>query len=48
MKARDVECGRKVADAGGGGRSTCFCGAVIGIADVERHVYAARMEQASR
>ena len=23
------------------GRSTCFCGAAIGIADVERHVYEA-------
>ena len=26
------------------GRSTCFCGAEIGIADVESHVYAAHME----
>jgi hypothetical protein len=26
------------------GRSICFCGAAIGIADVEQHVYAAHME----
>jgi hypothetical protein len=26
------------------GRSVCFCGAVIGIADMEQHVYAAHME----
>src|ERR1700747_161410 len=26
------------------GRSTCFCGAEIGIADVESHVYATHME----
>ena len=29
------------------GRSTCFCGAEIGIGDVERHVLAAHMEQVS-
>ena len=28
------------------GRSTCFCGAAIGIADMESHVYAAHMETA--
>jgi hypothetical protein len=27
------------------GRSTCFCGAAIGIADVEQHVLAAHVEQ---
>ena len=26
------------------GRSTCFCGAAIGIADMESHVYTAHME----
>jgi hypothetical protein len=26
------------------GRSTCFCGAAIGIADMESHVLAAHME----
>jgi len=28
------------------GRSTCFCGAAIDVADVESHVYAAHMESA--
>jgi hypothetical protein len=30
------------------GRSRCFCGAEIGIADVERHVHAAHMEDYKR
>jgi hypothetical protein len=30
------------------GRATCFCGAEIGIADVESHVYAVHMEMQER
>jgi hypothetical protein len=44
LEARHVGCGLQAADAGGGGRSICFCGAAIGIADVEEHVYTAHME----
>jgi len=36
-----VGSGLEAADAVADGRSTCFSGAAIGIADVEQHVYAA-------
>jgi hypothetical protein len=40
MWNRGCKLPRQVAD----GRSTCFCGAAIGIADMESHVYAEHME----
>jgi hypothetical protein len=38
------DAGCKLPTQVAGGRATCFCGAEIGIADVESHVYAAHME----
>jgi hypothetical protein len=45
MEARHVEVGLKLPTRVAAGRSRCFCGAEIGIADVEQHVLAAHMAQ---
>ncbi len=42
-RMRDVGCRLPTQEPGG--RSRCFCGAEIGIADVEAHVLAAHMER---
>ena len=38
------EAGLKLPTQVADGRATCFCGAAIGAADFEQHVYAAHME----
>jgi hypothetical protein len=51
-RARDVwkrtmwDAGLKLPTQAADGRASCFCGAAIGLADTERHVYAAHMETA--
>jgi len=39
-----LEAGLKLPTQVADGRATCFCGAAIGVADFEQHVYAAHME----
>ena len=45
LKQAMWDAGLKLPTQVADGRSTCFCGAAIGIADVEQHVLAAHMEQ---
>jgi hypothetical protein len=45
MEARHVEARLKLPTRVAAGRSRCFCGAEIGIADVEHNVLAAHMAQ---
>jgi hypothetical protein len=40
------DAGLKLPTQVANGRSTCFCGAAIGIADMESHVYTAHTESA--